>query len=226
MKKVLRYLTELELNNDREWFAAAKAEREEANARFEDLVQALIAKIGEKDESIAHNVAKELTFKPVRDTRFSHDKSPYNPSMRAHIAAKGKLPVPVGYYIMIKPGDRSFLGGGLFADMFRDATEMLRDYISVRGGELDRIVGNDEFRRLFTVKGAALKNVPRGYDPDSPYAEWLKYKCLYLEYFISDEEILRPDFPDRAAEIFLAMKPFNDFINRALADFRMPSRPS
>lgn len=32
---------------------------------------------------------------------------------------KGKLPVPVRYYLMIKPGCQSFLGGGLFANSFR-----------------------------------------------------------------------------------------------------------
>lgn len=225
MEKILRYLTELELNNNREWFSATKRERADVNIMFEDFVQSLILNIGEKDNSIAHNYARELTFKMVRDTRFSADKSPYNPSMRAHIAAKGKLPIPVGYYVMIKPWDRSFLGGGLFTDMFNNATTMLRDYIAVHGDELNRIIESESFKRYFTVKGVALKNVPRGYDPKSPYAEWLKYKCIYLEYPIKDEDILKPDFVDKASEIFLAMKPFNDFINEALKEFKMPERP-
>ena len=48
------------------------------------------------DSSILHNNPKDLTFKIVRDTRFSHDKSPYNPAFRVHISSKGKMPVPVG----------------------------------------------------------------------------------------------------------------------------------
>lgn len=98
-----------------------------------------------------HNVPKELTFKLARDTCFSHDKSPYNPVFRAHIGAMGKLPVPVGYYLMIKPGDASFLGGGFFTDMLKDATAKM-------------------------------------------------------------------------VQIFEAMKPFNDYLNLALADFKMPTR--
>lgn len=225
MEKVLKYLIELEFNNNREWFSETKKERAEVNMLFEKFVQSLIENISEKDESIAHNLARELTFKMVRDTRFSTDKSPYNPCMRAHIAAKGKLPIPVGYYVMIKPGNRSFLGGGLFADMFNNATTMLRDYIATHGDELNKIVESENFKRYFTVKGVALKNVPRGYDPKSPYAEWFKYKCIYLEYPIKDEEILNPDFISKATEIFLAMKPFNDFINEALKEFKMPERP-
>lgn len=225
MEKLLKYLTELELNNNREWFGATKRERLEINKQFEEFIQLLIFKIGEKDESVAHNIAQELTFKMVRDTRFSADKTPYNPSLRAHIAAKGKLPIPVGYYVMIKPGNRSFLGGGLFADMFNNATTMLRDYIVEHGDALNKIVESENFKKYFTVKGIALKNVPRGYDSNSPYAEWLKYKCLYIEYPIKDDDILNPNFIEEATKIFLAMKPFNDFINQALKNFKMPERP-
>ena len=122
---IIDYLTELSRNNNREWYHDHKSDYQKANAEFETVLQELILEIGKFDESILHNVPKELTFKLVRDTRFSHDKSPYNPAFRAHISSMGKLPVPVGYYLMIKPGNQSFLGGGLFADMCKDATRRL-----------------------------------------------------------------------------------------------------
>ena len=112
----------------------------------------------------------------VRDTRFSHDKSPYNPAFRAHISSMGKLPIPVGYYLMIKPGGQSFLGGGLFADMFKDATRMVRDYISAHGAEWETIITALSFQKHFTVGGTALKNVPAGYEKEHPQAKYLKFK--------------------------------------------------
>ena len=93
---ILDYLTNLSANNNREWYHAHKAEYQAANAQFEELVQSLILRIGEFDTSVLGHAPKELTFKLVRDTRFSHDKSPYNPAFRAHISSMGKLPVPVG----------------------------------------------------------------------------------------------------------------------------------
>lgn len=224
MESILDYLTALEQNNNAEWYRAHKSERDAANAQFEALLAALIDRISAADASIRGLAPKELTFKQVRDTRFSHDKSPYNPSLRAHIGPRGKLPIPVGYYISIRPGC-SFLGGGLFADMFKDATEMIRRHIAAHGDELNAIVADAGFASRFTVRGSALKNVPRGYDPDSPYAEWIKYKCLYVEYPLTDAELTAPDFLDKTTEIFLAMKPFNDFLNAALKDFVMPARP-
>ncbi|MCI9227242.1 MAG: DUF2461 domain-containing protein [Dorea sp.] len=222
---IIDYLSALSLNNNREWYHANKDDYKKANAEFEELLQALIAEIGKFDSSILHNNPKDLTFKIVRDTRFSHDKSPYNPAFRAHIASKGKLPVPVGYYLMIKPGGQSFLGGGLFADMFKDATAMIRDHISQHGEEWEQLIHEPEFEKYFTVQGTALKNVPAGYDKGHPQAEYLKLKSWYLEYPIKDEELNDAEaFLQKAAEIFRIMKPFNDYLNKALAGFQMPAR--
>ena len=149
---IMDYLTALNRNNDREWYHAHKDDYKKANAAFEEFLQALMLEIGKFDSSILQNNPKDLTFKLVRDTRFSHDKSPYNPAFRAHISSKGKLPVPVGYYLMIKPENQSFLGGGLFADMFKDATAMIRDHISGNGEEWERIVHEPAFETYFTVK--------------------------------------------------------------------------
>ncbi len=222
---IIDYLSALEKNNNREWYHANKDGFKKANAEFEELLQALILEIGKFDGSILHNNPKDLTFKIVRDTRFSHDKSPYNPAFRAHISAGGKLPVPVGYYLMIKPGGHSFLGGGLFADMFKDATAMVRDYIVKNGKEWETIIQDEAFKKYFTVQGASLKNVPAGYDKDHPQAEYLKLKSWYLEYPLSDDEVADAElFLAKAAQLFKAMKPFNDYLNKALVDFQMPAR--
>ncbi len=222
---ILDYLAQLSANNNREWYHAHKAEYQAANAQFEELIQALMLRIGEFDSSILGHAPKELTFKLVRDTRFSHDKSPYNPTFRAHISSMGKLPIPVGYYLMIKPGGQSFLGGGLFADMFKDATRMVRDYISEHGSEWEEIITAPSFQEHFTVGGSALKNVPAGYEKEHPQAEYLKYKSWYLEYSVQDKDLTDGDlFLAKAADIFRLMKPFNDYLNNALTGFKMPTR--
>lgn len=222
---ILDYLECLSENNNREWYHAHKAEYKEANARFEALVQEMMLRIGKFDGSILPREAKELTFKLVRDTRFSNDKSPYNPAFRAHIGPQGKLPVPVGYYLMIKPGGQSFIGGGLFADVFKEATSMVRDYIAANGGEWEKILHAPDFQKAFTLRGTALKNVPAGYDREHPQAEYLKYKSWYLEYPFQDDTVADGErFLEEAVRLFRLMKPFHDFLNRALEGFQMPAR--
>lgn len=222
---IIDYLLALCMNNSREWYHANKEDYKKANVEFENMVQTLILEIGKFDSSILHNNPKNLTFKLVRDTRFSHDKSPYNPAFRAHISSKGKLPVPVGYYLMIKPGNQSFLGGGLFADMFKDATTMIRDYIVQNGEEWEKIIHDPEFEKHFTVQGTILKNVPAGYEKEHPQSEYLKYKSWYLEYPVKDAELHDAEaFLTKAVELYRIMKPFNDYLNKALVEFQMPAR--
>ena len=222
---IMDYLSGLSANNNREWYHAHKAEYQAANGQFEELIQTLMLRIGVFDGSVLGHAPKDLTFKLVRDTRFSHDKSPYNPAFRAHISSMGKLPIPVGYYLMLKPGGQSFLGGGLFADRLKDATRMVRDYISEHGGEWEAIITEPSFQECFTVSGTALKNVPAGYEKEHPLAEYLKYKSWYLEYPIQDEELADGDlFLSKAVDVFHRMKTFNDYLNRALVGFKMPER--
>lgn len=225
LTSTLRYLSDLHENNNREWYHAHKEDYKQANAEFEALLQAMICKISAFDASVTQHHPHELTFKLQRDTRFSRDPSPYNPAFRAHISSKGKLPIPVGYYILLKPGNQSFLGGGLFADVFREATVMVRNFIAAHPDEWSQILHAPEFERHFTVRGTALKNIPAGYDKAHPQAEYLKFKSWYLEYPITDEELCdAPQFLTKAASLFELMKPFNDYLNRALADFQMPQR--
>ena len=224
MNRTLNYLSSLEQNNNRDWFHANKDVYQDAVGEFELLVGDLMIELRKTDPNVPLVNPKELTFKLQRDTRFSHDKSPYNPAFRAHIGACGKLPIPVGYYLMIRPGGRSFLGGGLFADMFKDATGMVRNFISANGDEWEEIIMDSNFKQYFTVQGTSLKRVPQGYDPNHPQAEFLKNKSWFIELPVSDETVMAENFVDYAAEIFTKMQPFHDYLNRALAGFQMPAR--
>lgn len=225
MQMMANYLGDLSANNNREWYRAHKDAYQKANAQFEELVQALIIWIGEFDSSILGHTPEALIFKLVRDPRFGHNRTPYNPAFRAHISPMGKLPIPVGYYLVLKPGGQSFLGGGLFADRIKDATRMVRDYIATHGVEWEEMITAPSFQEHFIVGGSMLKNVPADYDPDHPQAEHLKYKSWYLKYPIQDTELMDVEaLLATATDIFRLMKPFNDYLNRALVGFKMPKK--
>lgn len=58
-----------------------------------------------------------------------------------------------------------------------------------------------------------------------PKADYLKFKSWYLEYPIKDEELHDVEaFLTKAAGLFRMMKPFHDYLNKALANFQMPAR--
>jgi len=75
--------------------------------------------------------------------------------------------------------------------------------------------------------------IPVGYDvaiaPQDrsfhPQAEYLKNKSWYLQYAVPDEQLAdAKPFIIQAVELFEWMKPFNDYLNSALKEFKMPTR--
>ena len=220
VEKTLTFLKDLSANNSLDWMKGHRAEYLEAKSEFTALIQDLTRKIAAYDPSVAFLRAEDLIYRLNRDTRFSKDKSPYHTAFRAHISTAGKKPIPAGYYISISPGN-SFLGGGLFASQFPQATQMVRDYIIQHVQEFQSILHAPEFTANFVLEGEKLKNVPRGYDKESPLAEYIKHKSWDLEYHVSDQQLLESEL-SILAELFQKMKPLNDFLNQALDGFVMP----
>ncbi|GHS87352.1 TIGR02453 family protein [Synergistales bacterium] len=225
MNNIFPYLTDLENNNNREWFNANKEVYKKSCAEFEEVLRSLVLAVNKFDVSIPFCDPKSLMFKVTRDIRFSSDKTPYNPSFRAYISSAKKMPIPVGYHIFIQPGDRSFLGGGLAHSGVKGAADRVRSYIISHSLEFSEIITDKEFSAHFSIQGEALKNVPRGYDKNHPQAEYLKNKSWYLQYPVSDNLFSDTDnFVGQAEQIFLLMKPFNDYLNAALSGLEMPTR--
>jgi uncharacterized protein (TIGR02453 family) len=223
-KTIFDFLNDLSKNNSLEWMRNNKKYYEEAKLDCEILIQEIINGIIPFDNSVKNLLPRDLMFRLNKDTRFSNDKSPYNPSFRAHISKQGKLPVPVGYYLSIKPNN-IFIGGGLFAAVFTEATKSIRDYIVKNENKFIEIIEAKGFKNKFVVDGEKLKNVPKEYDKEHKLAEYIKYKSWFIEYKVKDNVFLKGnDFIRISVEAFRYMKPFNDFINKALKDFEMPER--
>jgi uncharacterized protein (TIGR02453 family) len=223
-KIIYNFLQDLSENNSIDWMKNNKKYYEQARNGCETLIQELINGIKIFDKSVKDLSPKDLMFRLNRDTRFRNDKSPYNPSFRAHISSAGRTPIPAGYYLSIKPG-KIFLGGGLFVAQFPEATKMVRDYIIKNEKKFTEIIEEETFFSNFEIVGEKLKNVPKEYDKEHKYAGYLKHKAWDIEYYNKDNVFLVADkFIRLSVEMFKYMKPFNDFLNKALKDFKMPER--
>ena len=92
---MLAFLNALKENNTKEWMSANKSWQKEANADFEKLLCRILSELSAAGcpMSGGHDV-KDFIMRYARDTRFSHDKSPYHASLRAHLSPAGRLPIP------------------------------------------------------------------------------------------------------------------------------------
>ncbi|HTF99249.1 MAG TPA: DUF2461 family protein, partial [Nitrospirota bacterium] len=58
--------------------------------------------------------------------------------------------------------------------------------------------------------------VPRGYDPDHPFAEDLKRKDFTVGVQLSDKEVLKSDFLASTLAAYRKMAPFVSFLSDAV----------
>jgi uncharacterized protein (TIGR02453 family) len=110
-------------------------------------------------------------FRPYRDTRFSHDKTPYKLQQGAVVGSGSG----VGYYVQLD-SDGLMVGGGVRThtseqvDRFRRAVDA-----DATGNAIESIVA-DLRKAGYSIEGARLKTTPRGYSGDHPRIELLRQK--------------------------------------------------
>ena len=212
--EIIRFLSALSENNNREWFAENKSWFERVKKQFDELSKELILKIAEFDEDIKNVEAAECVFRIYKDIRFSKDKTPYKTHFGVFIAsAGGRKSQRGGYYLHLDPAG-CFVGVGVWCPP-PPLLKALRKSIYDNIDELNEIRHKTEFAKLFThfFEEDKLKSVPAGFPKDFPDAELLKLKHYLVEYKFDEKLLDSESFIDDIAEIFKTAAPFNKFLN-------------
>jgi len=220
IQNILQFLTDLNNNNNREWFAENKERYDLVRSEFETLSAALIVEISKFDEDIRHVDIKECVFRIYRDIRFSHDKTPYKTHFGVYIAsAGGRKSQRAGYYLHLDPAG-CFIGAGVWCPQ-PNLLKVLRQSVYDNIEELNQIRTSPDFAQYFTsfYEEDKLKTVPRGFPKDFPDAELLKLKHYLVEYKLDSSFLESDDFILRVADIAKKAYPFNRFLNYTVDEF-------
>ena len=190
----LRFLRGLAAHNNKPWFEAHRAEYE---AVVKAPMQALIEELDVRLARFAPEIVgdrKRSMFRIYRDIRFSADKSPYKTHASCWLYHRdGSRGVGreaegggAGFYFQIAPGE-SFTGGGMWMPP-KSALGRIRDAIAERPGAFAKLAGDPKVKRRFggLDDESQLKRVPRGYAPDHPAAEWLKFQSFVAGRRLTD----------------------------------------
>jgi uncharacterized protein (TIGR02453 family) len=216
-KNALSFLTKLKKNNHKEWFDKNKPQYLQIKADFEELVGKFIKEISKYDDSVKTLEPKNCTFRIYKDVRFSKDKTPYKTHIGAYIALGGRKSEYAGYYLHIEPGN-SFLAGGIWMPE-SEILQAIRQEIDYNSKEFLKILNSKNFKSYFKeIEGDKLSRNPKGYDPDHPQIEYLKFKSFNVVHSIPDKKITSPDFLKYSVGIYKAMKPLNDFLNASVKE--------
>lgn len=212
--EILRFLSALSENNNREWFTDNKSWFDRCKKDFDIISTELISKIAEFDEDIKNVNASECVFRIYRDVRFSHDKTPYKTHFGVFVAsAGGRKSQRGGYYLHLDPAG-CFVGVGVWCPQ-PNLLKALRQSVYDNIDELNEIRTEMNFASKFDTfyQEDKLKTVPAGFPKDFPDAELLKLKHYLVEYKFDSKLLEKENFVDEVVSIFKTAYPFNKFLN-------------
>lgn len=215
-KETLNFISSVAANNNREWFAINKASYEEAKADALVLVESIMAELAKIDPLISANAdPKKHLMRIYRDVRFSKNKDPYKNNFGIWFSAKGKGGNEPGYYLHIQPG-KSFLAGGYWMP---DAAhlKLIRQEIDYNISSFKEVVESETFTTTFKLgRDNALKNAPKGYNPEDPNIEFLKLKSFEASKPIKDSDFLKTSIVENIVADCKTIYPLVAFLRNAI----------
>lgn len=215
-KKTITFLRDLAAHNDRDWFAAHKAEYETSVL---EPARAFVLAMGERLRRLTPGLrfdprANGSLFRIHRDTRFSADKSPYKTNLGILFWEGGGPRLDCSsYYFHLEP-PTLMLGGGVYV-FSRSLLERYRRAVAdpEYGPALAAIVRKLIARPGYTLGGEHYKRVPAGYDAGPETARLLRHAGLYagVEAPIP-AELHSPALIDYCWERFKPMEPLHRWL--------------
>ncbi|RPI71510.1 MAG: DUF2461 domain-containing protein [Ignavibacteriales bacterium] len=211
----IKFLSKLKRNNNKEWF---ESHREEFNNNLFEPAQEFVVVLGELLRTFAPGIiaipkTDKSIFRLHRDVRFSKNKSPYKTNLGLYFwEGERKKMESSGFYFHVEPG-YIFFGAG----QYTFTNELLKKYRNVvydpeKGKELDTIVKKLR-KKGYKIGGKTFKKVPRGFDPEYPFSEYLLYLGIYAFEEINDLNLFKKEDPVKLAyKKFKSMLPIHRWL--------------
>lgn len=218
-KDTTAYLRELSKHNDKNWF---EANRERLDAAWLEPAKDFVVVVGQRVKKFAPTIQCEprvggSLMRMHRDVRFSKDKSPYKTHFDAWFwDGEEKGWGRPGFYFRMTPSEL-MCGAGMHAF----EKEHLAKYRAAvddgkRGPALQKIVA--ALRKGGVEVGREdYKKVPKGFSPDHPRAELLRFGALHAgRTTLIPKEVTTAKFVDVVVERFREVSPLRAWLASAL----------
>lgn len=215
-KEFTTFLSELEKNNNREWFTENKNRYENfVKIPFEHFVQDMIFLIQEVDENLG-TTPKEAIFRIYRDIRFSKDKTPYKTHVSAVIANGGRKNVTdPGVYLELSANEAKFYSG--IYQMDKEQIFKVRSFIASNLEEFNSLLKGKEFKKYFgTIHGEQNKVLPTEFKEIAKTQPFIANKQFYYFGKLPKEKILSKTLSKDLMKYYFAAQPMNKFLYEAL----------
>jgi uncharacterized protein (TIGR02453 family) len=193
----LDFYDDLEMDNTKSFWEAHKDVYTQA---VREPMLALTGALGEE-------FGPAKVFRPYRDVRFAADKTPYKTHQGAFVA----VGPATGWYVQIsaagvRVGAGYYHAGG--PDLARIRTAIDTEH---SGEELAALLARLR-KKGFEINGEQLKTSPRGYSPDHPRIDLLRYKSMVVGKSYGFENLDTPKLLTRVRTDWRALRPLVDWV--------------
>lgn len=212
----IKFLRDLKRNNRREWF---EARRDVYEAELKQPMLALIEKVtqGMMDYAPGHiRPAQKSLFRIYRDTRFSADKTPYKTHAAAWWTHSGlEKTSGGGYYLQVSP-EHVVIAAGVYMPP-KEQLLAIRTHLREHHAEFKRLIDDKKMRRAMELHDPlALTRPPKGFLPDEPASEWIRWRQWGIIAHLPAAEALKPALAATVTKHFRLAQPLVDFLNAPL----------
>ena len=213
--EALKFFVELKRHNNRPWFLKNK---ETYERQIKEPMVSFVLALNAELRSLAPELItepKRAIYRIYRDVRFSADKSPYKTHTAALFAPRwlGKHAC-AGLYFHVAH-DELLLAGGVYMPGPKELLA-IRNHIAANPTAFRKILAHRQIASLGGLQGDQLVRVPKGFAPDHPAADLLRYKQFLVWVNHPPEKALGKDLLHLLVQTFCTLLPLVRFLNAPL----------
>lgn len=216
--ETMKFLNNLDRNNNRDWFQKNKQ-------RYEEVVLGPALELVESMQGPLKTISPYFDAVPkrsggsimriYRDTRFSKDKTPYKTNLGIQFRHEAGRDVHApGFYFHISP-EEVFVGAGIWRPDSRSLGQ-IRSLMDDDPKRWRRVNRGKKFRDTFQSGGESLKRPPRGYSVDHPLIDDLKRKDHIGLAPLAEEDLYDCDLIDKLVVRYKTALPMMRFLCDAI----------
>jgi uncharacterized protein (TIGR02453 family) len=210
------FFRKLQRNNRREWFQPRK---EIFETKLKQPMRELVHEVNREMARWAPEYVTDpdkAIYRIYRDTRFSKDKTPYKDHIAASFRRTGSAAHEEGGFYFAVSHKEVAVGGGIYMAP-PETLKAIRSHLAEHHAEFRKLIRARKVRDLYgELHGEQLSRPPKGFTPDHPAADLLRYKQLFLYVELPPDLATSPKLQPTIVQHLAAIAPFLEFLNRPL----------
>ncbi len=213
-QRLFDFLEDLQRNNSKEWMDEHRKRYHNVRDEYIQWLHELDLLLQKTDpEYVSVDARKSLNR--INNNLMFHPNKPiykdhFGAGLDQNIGKQGDFYIHIGV-------EECFLAGGFWKPK-KELLDSIRDAIDYNGADFKAIIHKKSFQKTFQIvdDGDSLKTAPKGFSKDHEHIDLLCKKTFAVQHELTRQDVLDSNFAERCIQVYLEMKPFRDYLNRAV----------